>query len=100
MSDDDSRFWIDANPEVKPFRESYAIVDEKWGGVVLYTCDLGIANMLVRELGQRISGSDSSAGLVSRARSYANGYVDSMKRGDIRAGNEYLTRLLEMLCDG
>ena len=33
-----SRFWIDVNPTVTPFKETYAVVDEKEGGVVAYFC--------------------------------------------------------------
>lgn len=34
--DQEPRFWIDDNPEVKPFQTSFAVVDEEAGGVVAY----------------------------------------------------------------
>lgn len=39
----DGRFWIDINPNEKPFVTTFAVVDEFEGGVVAYFNDLKLA---------------------------------------------------------
>lgn len=44
---DEDRYWIDWCPIVKPFANSFAIVDEEVGGIVAYVCDEKIAINLI-----------------------------------------------------
>jgi len=44
---DESRFWIDDNPDENPFEESCGIVDEEDGGIVAYTGSLELAEKIV-----------------------------------------------------
>jgi len=33
---DEERFWIDFDPDDKPFEETYAVIDEEEGGIIAY----------------------------------------------------------------
>jgi len=51
IGNEEVQYWIIDNPEVKPFGPfTYAVVDEKAGGIIAYTSGYSIAKLLMDTL--------------------------------------------------